>query len=292
MLAQQFHSIEQMQQGIARRRRPPTRGSVLPTSVIQTPQQPHDAKGTSLEPSTDGFMVREAWQVVGAHVQCLSSDVPHRKNCGKYVPGAPKDGRPCACKWWDAKITQDNKSHGFAVNYTKNDINEGWGEHGVDILRLRRTELGPEPANGDAVARNLTEEVELAATTRKWETYWSCDWLEAHAPGAQWPRGVEQGMWGEPTVCPLWQRFLDTPLDEVLAMLRLRPEWAKDDGHCQEGIRPARMQEQAKKQVRHTGRKGSQETKEEGGTKALRPCLHGRHRTGERSLLHIPGVEL
>ena len=80
------------------------------------------------------------------------------------------------------------------VNYTKKDINEGWEEHGVDISRLRRTELGPEPANGDAVARNLTEEVELAATTRKWAKYWSCDWLEAHAPGAQWPRGMEQGL--------------------------------------------------------------------------------------------------
>ena len=34
-------------------------------------------------------------------------------------------------------------------------------------------------------------------------------------------------------MCPLWERFLDTPLDEVLAMLTLRPEWAKDDGHYQ-----------------------------------------------------------
>ena len=109
MLAQQFHSMEQMQQDIARRRRPPTRGSVLPTSVIQTPQRLHDAKGTSLEPSTDGFMVREAWQVVGADVQCLFKDAPHRKSCANFVAGAQKDGRPCACKWWDVKITQDNK---------------------------------------------------------------------------------------------------------------------------------------------------------------------------------------
>ena len=42
------------------------------------------------------------------------------------------------------------------MNYTKNDTNEGWEEHGVDISRLRRTELGPEPANDGAVERNLT----------------------------------------------------------------------------------------------------------------------------------------
>ena len=78
--------------------------------------------------------------MVGADVQCLFSNVPHSKNCGKYVRGAPKDSGPCA------------------------------------------------------VARNLTEEVELEATTREWENYWSSDWLEAHAAGAQWPMRVEQGM--------------------------------------------------------------------------------------------------
>ena len=34
-------------------------------------------------------------------------------------------------------------------------------------------------------------------------------------------------------MCPQVAGFLDTPLHEVLAMLGLRPEWAKDDGHCQ-----------------------------------------------------------
>ena len=34
-------------------------------------------------------------------------------------------------------------------------------------------------------------------------------------------------------MCPQWQRFFDTPLDEVLGMLELRPEWTEDDGHCQ-----------------------------------------------------------
>ena len=81
--------------------------------------------------------------------------------------------------------------------------------------------------------RDLTSVLRLAATSKKWQKYWSCDWLETHATGAQWPTGMRQGRWGEPTVCPQWQRFWDTPLDEVLAMLELRPEWAKDDGHCQ-----------------------------------------------------------
>ena len=104
--------------------------------------------------------------MVGAHVQCLFSDVPHLKDCGKF-PGAPRDKRPCDCKWWDATIIQDNKSLGFSVNYTMNSTNEGREEHSVDISRLRHTELGPEPANDRAVERDLPSVLELVATTKK-----------------------------------------------------------------------------------------------------------------------------
>ena len=70
------------------------------------------------------------------------------------------------------------------MNYTMNNINEGWGEHNVDISRLRHTELGPEPANDHAVERDLTSMLEQAGTIKKWQKYWSCDWRETHAAGA------------------------------------------------------------------------------------------------------------
>ena len=161
--------------------------------------------------------------MVGAHVQCLFSDAAHLKDCANF-PGAPKDNRPCDCKWWDATIIQYQKNHGFSVNHTMKDINQGWEEHGVDISRLRPREVGPEAANDGAVERDLTNVLQLAATSKKWQKYWSCDWLDTHATGAQWPTGMRQGQWGEPTVCPQWQRFLHAPVDEVLTMLQLRPE--------------------------------------------------------------------
>ena len=151
-----------------------------------------------------------------------------RTRQGEFV-GRAKDFH----EWWDATIIEDNKNLRFSVNYTMKDTHEGWEEHDVDISRLHRTELGPEPANDGAVERDRTSVLQLAATNEKWPKYWSCDWLETHATGAQWPTGMRQDQWGKPTVCPQWLRFLDTPLDEVLAMLELRPEWAKDDDHCQ-----------------------------------------------------------
>ena len=161
--------------------RPRTRAHGPTHSAMQTPQQPQNC--TSGHPGTDGFMVREPWQMVGAHVQCLFSDAAHLKSCGKF-PGAPRDNKPCDCKWWDATITEDNKSLGFTVTYMKNDTNEGWEEHDVDISRLRRTELGPEPAIEVAVERNLTTMLGIAATGTKWQQQWSSDWLEANAAGA------------------------------------------------------------------------------------------------------------
>ena len=170
--------------------------------------------------------------MVGAHVQCLYSDAAHLKSCGKF-PGAPRDNKPCDCKWWDATITQDNKSLGFSVIYVKNDAKEGWEEHDVDISRLRRTELGPEPATEAAVERNLTTMLGIAATNTKWQHQWSSDWLEANAAGAHWPDNMGEGQWEQATVCPKWQGFLSSGFHEALDMLGLRPEWAKDDGHCQ-----------------------------------------------------------
>ena len=66
-----------------------------------------------------------------------------------------------------------------------NNRNEVWEEDNVHISRLRHIELGPEPANDRAVERDLTSVLELAATTKKWQKCWSCDWLETHAAGAQ-----------------------------------------------------------------------------------------------------------
>ena len=132
--------------------------------------------------------------MVGARVRCLFSGAAHRKDCGKFT-GASRDNtcRPCDCKWWNATIIQDNKNLGFSVNYRMSNTNEGWREHIVDISRLRHTVLGPEPANDHAVERDLTSILELAATNKKWQKYWSCHWLETHAAGVQWPTGMGQG---------------------------------------------------------------------------------------------------
>ena len=73
----------------------------------------------------------------------------------------------------------------------------------------------------------------LAATTKKWEKYWSYDWFEAHARGAQWPRGWDRVSGGSRQCVPnsrsLWTPHLVESWrcwDWGLSGMNAQPVWA------------------------------------------------------------------
>ena len=111
-------------------------------------------------PQTDGVVVRDPFLMVGKLVQRQYNDSAHQKSCVLY-PGT--DCSSCACKWWEAKIMEDNKDNGFRVRFLQADQSKGWEEAGVDLSRLRRTSIAEE-LTSIGVARNQIPEVDLAAS--------------------------------------------------------------------------------------------------------------------------------
>ena len=111
--------------------------------------------------STDGFLVRPPWLIVGNVVQCQFPEQRHRKDCKKHADAKQRHNW-CDCKWWDCKVEEDQKDKGFHVSgwNSKHSKSEDWHEHLVDRTRIRRQE---ELSYG-VVARNLSEELEVVAT--------------------------------------------------------------------------------------------------------------------------------